>query len=112
MIQLFISKAIAELGNSKGFQVTGTTYNNFVVESADPEKPVVFDRDVVVAKAQELEAEYNFKQYQRDRQPEYPSLADFADAYYWSQKGDDTKMTAYVAACDAVKTKYSKPEVE
>lgn len=112
MIQQFLGKAIAELGNGKSFQVTGTTYDNFVVKSSDPEHPVVFDRDAAVAKAQELEAAYNSKQYQRDRQPEYPSLADFADAYYWSQKGDDTKMTAYVAACDAVKTKYPKPEAE
>lgn len=50
--------------------------------------------------------------YQQLRKTEYPSLTEFADAYYWSQKGDDTKMTAYVAACDAVKTKYPKPEVE
>ena len=112
MIQQFLNKAIAELGNGKGFQLTGNTYDNFVVESADPENPVVFDRDAVVSKAQELEAEYNSKNYQRNRQPEYPSLTEFADAYYWSQKGDDTKMTAYVAACDAVKTKYPKPEVE
>ena len=50
--------------------------------------------------------------YQQLRKLEYPSLTEFADAYYWSQKGDDTKMIAYVAACDAVKTKYPKPEVE
>lgn len=110
MIQVFLCEAIYELGNGKGFQVTGTTYDNFVVESSDPENPVMFDRAAVITKARELEAEYNSKDYQRKRQPEYPSLADFADAYYWSQKGDDTKMTAYVAACDGVKIKYPKPE--
>jgi hypothetical protein len=57
-----------------------------------------------------LQADYDAKQYQRDRQPEYPSLATFADAYYWAQKGDNTKMDEYVAACDAVKAKYPKPE--
>lgn len=70
------------------------------------------DQVLVDAAAVALAAERVATQYQRDRQPEYPSLAEFADAYYWSQKGDDTKMTAYVAACDAVKTKYPKPEVE
>jgi hypothetical protein len=60
----------------------------------------------------EIEAAYNANAHKDKRAPEYPSLAEFADAYYWSQKGDDTKMTAYVAACDAVKTKYPKPEVE
>ena len=46
--------------------------------------------------------------YKYKRQAEYPSLADFADAYYWAQNGDDTKMTAYIDKCEAVKTKYPK----
>ena len=57
-----------------------------------------------------LQADYIAKQYQRDRQAEYPSLATFADAYYWAQKGDNTKIDEYVASCDAVKAKYPKPE--
>ena len=73
---------------------------------------IELDQGLVDAAAAELAAKRTATQYQRDRQPEYPSLAEFADAYYWLQKGDDTKMTAYVAACDAVKTKYPKPEVE
>jgi hypothetical protein len=39
----------------------------------------------------------------------YPPLADFADAMYWLDKGDDTKMTAYLTACDKVKQDYPKP---
>ena len=46
--------------------------------------------------------------YIAKRQAEYPSLAEFADAYYWAQNGDDTKMTAYIDKCEAVKTKYPK----
>ena len=46
--------------------------------------------------------------YQQPRQEEYPPLADLADALYWQSQGDDSKMTAYIAACDAVKTKYPK----
>ena len=48
------------------------------------------------------------KYYQQPRQEEYPPLADLADALYWQSQGDDSKMTAYIAACDAVKTKYPK----
>jgi hypothetical protein len=55
-----------------------------------------------------LQAEYDAKEYQRNRVKEYPSLADFADAYYWSQQGDETKMTAYIEKCEAVKTKFPK----
>ena len=56
-----------------------------------------------------LQADYNSKQYQRDRQPEYPSLADLADALYWSNQGDNTKLDEYYQACAAVKAKYPKP---
>ena len=58
-----------------------------------------------------LQADYDSKQYQRNRQPEYPSLADLADALYWSNQGDNTKLDEYYAACAAVKAKYPKPEV-
>ena len=46
--------------------------------------------------------------YIAKRQAEYPSLADFADAYYWAQNGDDTKMTAYIEKCAEVKQKFPK----
>jgi len=56
-----------------------------------------------------LQADYDAKQYQRDRQPEYPDLAVLADALYWSNQGDNTKLDEYYAACSAVKAKYPKP---
>ena len=76
----------------------------------DTGEEFVIDQALVDAAAAELASEFTATQYQRDRAPEYPSLATFADAYYWAQKGDNTKMDEYVAACDAVKTKYPKPE--
>ena len=76
----------------------------------DTGEEFVIDQALVDAAAAEIQAELDATQYQRDRQPEYPSLATFADAYYWAQKGDNTKMDEYVAACDAVKAKYPKPE--
>ena len=60
---------------------------------------------------QEHLAEQAATQYQRDRQPEYPDLAVLADALYWSNQGDNTKLDEYYAACAAVKAKYPKPEV-
>ena len=71
---------------------------------------ITLDQALVDAAAAEIQAELDSTQYQRNRQPEYPSLATFADAYYWAQKGDNTKMDEYVASCDAVKAKYPKPE--
>lgn len=47
---------------------------------------------------------------QENRALKYPSLGDFADAMYWNSKGDDSKLTAYYAACEKVKTDNPKPE--
>jgi hypothetical protein len=47
-------------------------------------------------------------EYQRKREREYPPLTELADALYHQQNGDDTKMTAYLAKCEAVKQKYPK----
>jgi len=72
---------------------------------------IELDQALVDAAAAEIQAELDATQYQRDRQPEYPSLATLADALYWSNQGDNTKLDEYYAACAAVKAKYPKPEV-
>lgn len=56
-----------------------------------------------------LDAEAAKVAYQSVRQPLYPSLGDFADAMYWNSKGDDSKLKAYYAACEKVKTDNPKP---
>ena len=57
----------------------------------------------------EVEADEASVKYKTDRATEYPSLRDFADAYYWAQKGDDSLMTSYVSACAKVKSENPKP---
>ena len=56
-----------------------------------------------------LDADYAKVKYKDDRQPLYPSLGEFADAMYWNSKGDSTKLEAYYAACEKVKTDNPKP---
>ena len=75
----------------------------------DDGNQIELDQALVDAAAAEIAAERAATQYQRDRQPEYPSLADLADALYWSNQGDNTKLDEYYAACAAVKAKYPKP---
>jgi ABC-type uncharacterized transport system ATPase component len=70
---------------------------------------IELDQNLVDAAAAEIQAELDATQYQRDRQPEYPDLAVLADALYWSNQGDNTKLDEYYAACSAVKAKYPKP---
>ena len=62
----------------------------------------------IAAEIIRLQAEYDEQEYARKRAPEYPPLTDLADALYHQSKGDETKMTAYLAKCEAVKQKYPK----
>ena len=55
-----------------------------------------------------LQSEYDAQEYARNRIKEYPPLTDLADALYHQSKGDETKLTAYIAKCEAVKQKYPK----
>lgn len=102
-----IIQAIQKYYPEAQFSITGEeTYENLNWISTDIEKP---SEAWVTEKAAEIQAELDSTQYYVDRQKEYPTLADFADAYYWAQKGDNTKMAAYIAACDQVKETYPKP---
>ena len=56
----------------------------------------------------ELQVKINELNIQVKRAAEYPPITDFADAYYWAQKGKTELMDAYVAKCDAIKLKYPK----
>lgn len=61
----------------------------------------------IAAEITRLEADYAAKQYQRDRAAEYPDFKDYLDGIV---KGDQAQIDAYIAACQAVKAKYPKPE--
>ena len=61
------------------------------------------------AKVAAARAELDLLKYKETRQPLYPPLADLADAMYWNSKGDSSKLTAYYAACEKVKTDNPKP---
>ena len=54
-------------------------------------------------KLQELQADYDAKKYQRDRQPEFPSIPDQLDKIYHSG------LTEWKKDIKAVKDKYPKP---
>lgn len=45
--------------------------------------------------------------YKAQRAAEYPPITDYLDGVV---KGDQTQIDAYIAACQAVKAKYPKPE--
>ena len=59
----------------------------------------------ILAKQQELIAEYNSKKYQRDRAKAYPSIQEQLDLQYWDKINNTNK---WEEAINAVKTKYPK----
>ena len=75
---------------------------------ADGSQITLVQSDIDAARVT-LDAEAAAIAYQSTRQPLYPSLGDFADAMYWNSKGDSTKLEAYYAACEKVKTDNPKP---
>ena len=71
--------------------------------------PITLVQSKIDAARVALDSEAAAIAYQSVRQPLYPSLGDFADAMYWNSKGDSTKLEAYYAACEKVKTDNPKP---
>lgn len=47
--------------------------------------------------------------YRERRRKDYPHLGDFADAMYWAERGDRSKLDAYFARIDEIKARYPKP---
>ena len=70
---------------------------------------ITTEESKITAARIEIDAEAAKVAYQSTRQPLYPSLGEFADAMYWNSKGDSTKLEAYYAACEKVKTDNPKP---
>ncbi len=85
---------------------TGDTYDDLEWLDENQIKPT---KEEVLIELERLEYDYDSKEYQRLRSPEYPPKEDFIDAYYWALKGDNTKMDEYIKKCDDVKAKYPKP---
>ena len=96
-----ISDAIIALGFNGGFKIKE---NKIAVWYRDDVQPAQSEIDT---KLVELQADYDAKQYQRDRQPEYPSMPDQLDMLYWDKK-NDTKN--WEDAIDKVKADNPKPE--
>ena len=60
----------------------------------------------ITAEIKRLQAEYDSKQYARDRAEAYPSLTEQADMAYWVRQNNTTTLDD---AISAVKATYPKP---
>ena len=114
----FIGQAIHKLDPNVVFAIYGKVNNEndylekvkFISGEDDIGSSVFSDTQTftwsqVKTKADELKAEYDGLKYQRDREIEYPPMADYLDAIV---KGDETQKQKYINDCLAVKEKYPK----
>jgi hypothetical protein len=102
-----ITHAIQSLYPMVSWSISSEDYTTLVWNSTSIPMPTLVELEDEIAR---LDIEHNKTNYQRLRAEEYPMLATFADAYYWAQKNDNTKMSAWLESCDIVKNKYPKPE--
>jgi hypothetical protein len=65
------------------------------------------NNNVVVYDTEAVNAYVDAHAYIAKRAAEYPPASDYLDAVV---KGDQAQIDDYIAACQAVKTKYPKPE--
>jgi len=66
---------------------------------------VVLDEALITAETTRLQAEYDSKQYARDRAEAYPSLTEQADMAYWDRQNGTTTLDD---AISAVKAEFPK----
>jgi hypothetical protein len=80
------------------------TYENLTWIDTEISKPSKATLDAEVIRLQSV---YDAKEYARKRTREYPPITDYLDGVV---KSNQAQIDAYIAACQAVKTKYPKPE--
>lgn len=101
-----ITQAIISLVPVASFTIDGDqVYENIQWLSTGHSIPSKLEVEAEVIR---LTTEYQATRYRRQRAPEYPPLADLADALYWQANGDNSKMEDYLSRVESVKNKYPK----
>lgn len=100
--QYGVNDAINSLRPGAMYQLENRTFNKWWHHQAAPQWEEILDE------CERLKREA----YKQCRAQEYPTLADFADAYYWQTKGNDKLMEKYLEQVKLVKEKYPKPTEE
>ena len=105
-----ITKAIQALDSNAQFVINGTPTNEAeyqaqvkYVSGADENGSAIFSDtqtftwSEVSAKQTELQAEYDAKQYQRERATAYPSIQEQLDMQYWDKVNGTTNWEDAIA---------------
>jgi hypothetical protein len=102
---MMIADAIHSLRPGTAWTLDGETYEGLTWLDNQQSPP---SKEEVLIEAERLRLRAISLRYQVERQHKYPPMSEFADAMYWASKGDQTKLNAYYAACEAVKISYPK----
>ena len=109
-----IAQAIQALDSNAQFVINGTPTNEAeyqeqvkYVSGADENGTAIFSDtqtftwSEVSAKQTELQADYNAKQYQRDRAEQYKPISDQLDMMYWDNVNGTTTWKDHIAKVKA-----------
>jgi hypothetical protein len=96
-----ILEAILKINPDAIATVRGSDLNTCEIEWHQGTQPIA--KELILAKVVELQAEYEAKQYQRDRQ--YPSIAEQLDMLYWD-KVNGTEN--WLNSIESVKNRFPK----
>jgi len=96
-----ITKAIKAINPNAEVSVNASDINQITWHNGTQPIPA----NEILAKQQELIAEYNSKQYQRDRAKAYPSIQEQLDLQYWDKINNTDN---WEQAINAVKAQYPK----
>ena len=105
---MVVEKIIQKRGNRaiEGFHLREwmtATYENLFIRDGS-EKPT---KQECIDGVNAMQADYDARQYQRDRMVSYPSLQEQLDLIYWDKINDTEKWKETI---DKVKTDNPKPE--
>ena len=98
-----ITKALKSLRPKAEWVTHGDSYEGIEWLDQTQTKPTEAEINAEIAR---LQAEYEAKQYQRDRAVAYPSIQEQLDLLYWDKVNGTNN---WEAAIEAVKTEYPKP---
>jgi len=100
-----VIKAIQKINPTAEVSVSGNDINSITwLNGTTP-----ISKADIEAKVIELQADYDAKQYARNRNITYPSLQEFAEAYCEKEIGSDTtKWDEYVVKYNKVRTDNPK----
>ena len=98
-----IINSILKINPDAKVAVRGTDLNTCEIEWHEGTLPIA--KELILEKLIELQAEYEAKHYQRDRQRQYPSIPDQLDMLYWD-KVNGTEN--WLNSIESVKNRFPK----